>query len=207
MDLLNKSPIPDFSFENRYWIEQKIVAGVDEAGRGPLAGPVVAASVIFRTDRYVNVPRDSKRLTPKQRDDYFLQIIDSAVSVGIGMVGPDEIDSINILQASLKSMAEAVNNLTLKPELVIVDGNMSLPLNIKQLALVKGDTRSISVAAASVIAKVTRDKLMKIYDNLYPSYNFKRHKGYPTKQHLSLIKEFGACPIHRKTFKGVNYNN
>lgn len=207
MDLLNKSLRPDFSFENRYWIEHKIVAGVDEAGRGPLAGPVVAASVIFRTDRYVYVPRDSKKLTSNQRDDYFLQIIDSAISVGIGMVGPEEIDSINILQASLKCMAEAVNNLTLKPELVIVDGNQQLPLNIQQLTLVKGDTRSISVAAASVIAKVTRDKLMYVYGNLYPAYNFKQHKGYPTKEHLSLIKEFGSCPIHRKTFKGVNYNN
>lgn len=207
MDLLNKSLRPDFSFENGFWTENQIVAGVDEAGRGPLAGPVVAASVIFRTDRHVYVLRDSKKLTPKQRNDYFIQIIDTAISVGIGMVSPEEIDSINILQASLKAMAEAVNNLTSKPDIVIVDGNKLLPLNIKQLTLVKGDTRSISVAAASVIAKVTRDNLMCIFDNLYPAYNFKQHKGYPTKQHKNLIKEFGPSPIHRKTFKGVIFNN
>ena len=193
-----------WSFENEARSKgHHIVAGIDEAGRGPLAGPVVSAAVILPADFTLTGVTDSKKLTPLKRDRLYDQIYSRARSVGIGIVDAVEIDRINILQASLLSMAMAVDNLKPQPDCLLIDGTFSIASNLPQKPIAKGDSLSVSIAAASIIAKVTRDRLMQCYHLYYPQFDFPRHKGYPTKAHKEAIRIHGACPIHRRSFKGV----
>ena len=179
------------------------IAGIDEAGRGPLAGPVVSAAVILPTCFSVSGVTDSKKLTPRKRQRLYAAIYEQAVAVGIGIVDPVEIDRINILQAALLSMSISVKNLDPPPDYLLIDGPASIPSDLPQNPIPKGDSRSISVAAASIVAKVTRDNLMEVYHQDYPHFGFAKHKGYPTRAHKAAIKKFGYCPIHRLSFKGV----
>lgn len=179
------------------------IAGIDEAGRGPLAGPVVSAAVILPPDFVCDGINDSKKLTEKKRSVLFPQIKKNAIAVGIGICSHTEIDQINILQASLLSMKRALDDLGTRPDFLLIDGKFTIDSPIDQSAVIKGDSKSISIAAASIIAKVTRDVIMKDLHEQYPVYGFNRHKGYPTKEHKSLILTHGPCPVHRKTFKGV----
>jgi len=179
------------------------VAGVDEAGRAPLAGPVVSAAVILPAGFAVGGVTDSKKLGPQKRCKLYGEIYAHALSVGIGIVDPLQIDRINILQASLQSMALAVQSLRPRPDFLLIDGIFRIPSALSQQTIVDGDNLSISIAAASIVAKVTRDNLMEVYHQEYPQFGFHRHKGYPTPAHRAAIREFGCCPIHRKTFKGV----
>lgn len=182
----------------------KISAGVDEAGRGPLAGPVVAAAVILPEECQINGLNDSKKLSPQKREALFHQIKRLAIVTGVGIVEPEEIDRINILRASLLAMEIAVKKLNPQPDYLLIDGNIRTSLLIPQETVIKGDLRCCSIAAASIIAKVIRDSIMDNYHNIYPEYNFKRHKGYPTIDHFEALRRFGPCPIHRKTFNGVS---
>jgi ribonuclease HII len=187
-------------------VEEKgfsFIAGVDEAGRGPLAGPVVSAAVILPSGFHAPGLNDSKQLTPKERENFYEKISAGAVAIGIGIVDVDKIDHINILQAALLSMVIAVKNLPTPPDFLLIDGNFNIKTKYPQQAIIKGDTLSTSIAAASVMAKVTRDRIMKNYHLVYPLYGFNRHKGYPTIEHREAIKAYGCCDIHRKTFKGV----
>lgn len=179
------------------------IAGIDEAGRGPLAGPVVSAAVIIPNSLQISGISDSKKLTPKKRDYLYEKIYDLAVSVGIGIVDPFEIDRINILQASLLSMAMAAENLAPQPDCLLIDGTFLISSTLPQEAIPKGDALSVSIAAASIVAKVTRDRLMERYHQDYPLFGFSKHKGYPTKAHKEAIRKFGCCLIHRKSFRGV----
>ena len=179
------------------------IAGIDEAGRGPLAGPVVSAAVVLSPAFSLSGVTDSKKLTPKKRAQLYDKIYTQALSIGIGIVDAVEIDRINILQASLLSMAIAVDNLYPQPDCLLIDGIFNIPSNIPQKAIAKGDSLSVSIAAASIIAKVTRDRLMENYHVYYPQFGFPQHKGYPTKAHTEAIRKFGYCPIHRLSFKGV----
>jgi ribonuclease HII len=179
------------------------IAGVDEAGRGPIAGPVVSAAVILPISHPIEGVADSKKLTPKKRDFLYDIIYEHAVSVGVGIVDSIEIERINILRASLLSMAIAVRNLSPKSDFLLIDGIFQIPYDISQQTIAHGDSLSLSIAAASIVAKVTRDRLMERYHYEYPEYGFIKHKGYPTKDHKEAIRKFGCCPIHRKTFKGV----
>ena len=179
------------------------VAGIDEAGRGPLAGPVVSAAVILPSSFPISDVKDSKKLTPKKRSYLYEKIYEHAVSIGIGIVDSTEIDRINILKASLMSMAMSVDNLNPQPDYLLIDGKFKIPSVLPQEPIVRGDSLSISIAAASIVAKVTRDRLMERYHIDYPEFGFARHKGYPTKAHKEAINKFGCCPIHRRSFKGV----
>jgi ribonuclease HII len=179
------------------------IAGIDEAGRGPLAGPVVSAAVILPGDFPTTGIADSKKLTPAKRNRLYEHIYSHAVSIGIGIVDAIVIDRINILQASLLSMAMAVENLNPQPGYLLVDGTFSIPSKVPQKPIAKGDSLSTSIAAASIIAKVTRDRIMESYHFYYPQFDFRKHKGYPTKAHKKAIRAFGSCPIHRQSFKGV----
>jgi ribonuclease HII len=179
------------------------VAGLDEVGRGCLAGPVVAAAVIFSPDIHLFGVRDSKTLSSRQREVFNKAIREKALAVSVAWVESAEIDRINILRASLKAMAQAVDNLDLRPRALLVDGNQSIPHTLPQKTLVKGDQRSLSVAAASIVAKVFRDSLMEEMHRYYPDYNFAVNKGYATPEHRKAIKLYGCCPIHRRTFRGV----
>ena len=179
------------------------IAGVDEAGRGPLAGPVVSAAVILPVFSPFPGISDSKRLTPKKRIYLYEKIYEHAVSIGIGIIDPMEIDRINILKASLLSMAISVENLAPQPDCLLIDGTFPISSNLPQKSIPKGDALSISIAAASIVAKVTRDRLMERYHLDYPQFGFSKHKGYPTKAHKEAIRQFGCCPIHRRSFKGV----
>jgi len=182
----------------------KNIAGIDEAGRGPLAGPVVAAAVIFPSK--VNIPdlNDSKKLSANKREELFPKIQEISVAFGLAVVDQKVIDKINILQAARLAMKQAVETLKITPGLLLIDGNQKIDSTLNQWAIVKGDSRSLSIAAASVLAKVTRDRIMDGYHKLYPQYEFNRHKGYGTRLHRNLIQEHGPCPIHRSTFKGVS---
>jgi len=180
-----------------------IIAGIDEAGRGPLAGLVISGAVILPVSFSVVGITDSKKLTPKKREYLYKEIYAHALSVGVGIVEHEEIDRINILQASLYSMSIAVNNLNIQPEYLLIDGKFPIPSDIPQETVIKGDSLSLSIGAASIIAKVTRDRIMMEYHKKYPRYGFDRHKGYPTRAHKLAVMEFGPCPIHRLTFKGV----
>ncbi|MFA6056065.1 MAG: ribonuclease HII [Thermodesulfovibrionales bacterium] len=176
------------------------IAGIDEAGRGPLAGPVVAAAVVLKGNTRIKGLRDSKKVPEKERESLFIEIQDTALDIGIGIVNHEDIDRINILRASKLAMKLAVENLSELPDFLVIDA-VSLPsIPIKQLFPIKGESVSASVAAASIIAKVTRDRLMLEYHNQYPQYNFNKHKGYSTKEHMELIQLYGPCPIHRKSF-------
>jgi len=182
----------------------KNIAGVDEAGRGPLAGPVVAAAVIFSANIEMAGLDDSKKLSPKKREELFPKIQESAITFGVAVVDREVIDEINILQAARLAMKQAVTQLNPVPGLLLIDGNQKIESTLDQWAIVKGDSKSLSIAAASVLAKVTRDRIMEDYHKVYPQYEFNRHKGYGTKLHRNLIQEHGPCPIHRSTFKGVS---
>lgn len=193
-----------WQFEEKAWtLGYRLVAGIDEAGRGPLAGPVVASSVILPPAAGIRGIDDSKKLTPRKRALLYDAILNSAALVGIGVVNAAQIDRINILQASLLAMRLAVEKLPEKPHYLLIDGTFPIQMDIPQESLPKGDSRSISIAAASIVAKVTRDRLMERYDLDFPGYGFSRHKGYPTRVHREAISRFGACPIHRRSFAGV----
>ena len=195
-----------FKFEKKYISEgyQNIV-GIDEAGRGPLAGPVVAVALNWGDKPLIDGVNDSKKISEKKREIYFNQIIGKAKDIGIGIVEEKEIDKINILQATYLAMKKAIGNLKIKPDLLLVDGNKADIKHFKQINIIKGDSLSYSIAAASIIAKVTRDKIMFQYDTIFPEYGFAKHKGYGTKFHLNSIYEYYSTPIHRKSFKPVKY--
>lgn len=193
--------MPDYSYECKYQDEgYSVVCGTDEAGRGPLAGPVCAAAVILPDGLYIEGLNDSKKLTEKKREKLFDVICENAVSYGIAYASVEEIDSLNILNAAQLAMRRAVAMLDPKPDLVIVDGNIARDFEIKAVPLVKGDSISMSVAAASILAKVSRDRVCLELDKEYPQYMLAKHKGYGTKLHMDLIKKYGPSPIHRKTF-------
>lgn len=179
------------------------VAGVDEAGRGPLAGPVVAAAVILNPECRIKGLDDSKLLTPARREALFDRILEHAAAVGTGIADPETVDRLNILEATRLAMLEALAKLAPRPDLVLIDAVSLSTLTCPQKSLVKGDRRSASIAAASIIAKVTRDRLMLEADVRFPQYGFSRHKGYPTPEHLAALRRHGPCPIHRRTFHGV----
>ncbi|MFP3980705.1 MAG: ribonuclease HII [Desulfobacterales bacterium] len=180
------------------------IAGVDEVGRGPLAGPVVSAAVIVPEDFAGTGVADSKRLSPGVRKRLYEEIYLHARAVGIGIVDPVEIDRINIFQASLTAMCMAVGNLAPAPDCLLVDGQYAIGIDLPQKTIIKGDSRSLSIAAASIVAKVTRDRIMELYGREFPEYGFSSHKGYPTKAHTAAIRDHGWCPIHRRSFKGVS---
>ncbi len=179
-----------------------LIAGVDEAGCGPLAGPVVAAAVILKNKRFKNRIDDSKRLSSLQRQKAYEEILRNCF-VGIGIIGHEVIDRLNILEASRLAMENAILNLRKKPQYILVDGNIDLEIPFKFKKIIKGDRKSKSIACASIVAKVTRDRIMYIYDRIWPDYEFLQHKGYGTKKHLERLKKFGPSPIHRKTFAPV----
>ena len=181
----------------------RTIAGVDEAGRGPLAGPVVAAAVILPEGHIIPDVNDSKKLTKVLRSKLYDRIISEAVSVGVGISDNLTVDRINILQATLRAMEDAVGGLSVKPDCLLIDGISRTSLTIHQKTIKKGDSLSLSIAAASIIAKVTRDRIMEEYDREYPEYGFAGHKGYGSASHLAAIAEFAPCPIHRLTFRGV----
>jgi ribonuclease HII len=190
----------DESFRKKGFLR---IAGIDEAGRGTLAGPVVAAAVVLKKDIRIDRLRDSKKVPEKEREILFHKIQSSSIDIGIGIVGPEEIDRLNILKATKLSMQFAVEDLTTPPDILIIDA-VSLPsIPIRQISLIKGESISASVAAASIIAKFVRDKIMLDYHRQYPNYNFEKHKGYSTREHLALLQLHGPCPIHRKSFHGV----
>lgn len=188
-------------FENKY-SDLAYVAGIDEAGRGPLAGPVVAAAVILPKDIFLPFLNDSKKVTEKRRDVLFDEIKQNAIAYGIGIASNTLIDEINILQATYEAMREAVNALEKTPDVLLVDAVHIPDINIKQVGIVKGDAKSVNIAAASILAKVTRDRIMVEYDKIYPEYGFASNKGYGTATHISALKEVGPCAIHRKSFIG-----
>jgi ribonuclease HII len=184
----------------------RLIAGVDEAGRGPLAGPVTAAAVIFPPDYLNDQINDSKQLSAKKRENLYEIIKNDALAVGIGVIDADVIDQVNILQASLLSMREAVLEMQPQPDFLLIDGLYKIQLPLAQKPLIKGDTLSVSIAAASIIAKVSRDRIMEMYHRQFPQYNFLRNKGYGTKDHREAIKEFGMCKIHRRSFHLKNFD-
>ena len=193
-----------WDYENKARKEgYQCVAGVDEAGRGPLAGPVVAAAVVLPFDANLHGLDDSKKLSPAKREELFPKIKAQALAYGVAVVSPEMIDEINILQAALLAMKLAVEQLEQVPNLLLIDGNQKIDLTLDQWTIVKGDAKSFSISAASILAKVTRDRIMEDYHHQYPQYEFARHKGYGTALHRGLIVEHGPCPIHRRTFKGV----
>lgn len=180
------------------------IAGVDEAGRGPLAGPVVAAACILPADFFLAGLNDSKQLTAEKREELYCHLIkDPTVFFGIGVVDASEIDRINILQATFLAMRKAISSLSKTPDYILVDGNALFRTKIPATALVNGDARSISIAAASIFAKVTRDRMMDEFDRNYPLYGFKKHKGYATLEHVAAIEKHGICPIHRQSFDPI----
>ena len=189
----------------------KNIAGIDEAGRGPLAGPVVVACVIMKSDSMIEGVNDSKKLSEKKREQVFENIVNEAVAYGIGIVSQDQIDKINILNATKMGLNLAVKDMEEdlikkvrgfeKPDIILVDALTKIDTdNIPYRSIIKGDAKSYSIAAASIIAKVTRDRIMRQWDEIYPMYGFERHKGYGTAAHIAAIKEYGLCPIHRRSF-------
>lgn len=178
------------------------IAGVDEVGRGPLAGPVVAACVILPEDFFIPQINDSKKLSGKQRDELYDKIMEQAIDVGIGVVSSEEIDRMNILQATIKAMLEAVDSLKITPEFLLIDA-LEIPALIPQMKIIKGDAKSVSIACASIVAKVYRDRLMEQYSKQYPQYHFAKNAGYGTKEHLEALKKYGPCPLHRKSFSPI----
>lgn len=192
-----------FEFENQYKEKgYKLIAGVDEAGRGPLAGPVCVACVIMPLDpdKIIDGINDSKKLTEKKREELFKKIIDTAIACNIHFVNEQIIDEINILNATKKGMAFCINNLSRTPDVVLVDAVKGLETKIECVPIIKGDAKSYSIAAASILAKVSRDKLMLEYDKKFPEYGFAKHKGYGTKVHIEALKKYGKCEIHRESF-------
>lgn len=184
-----------------------VVCGVDEAGRGPLAGPVCAAAVVLPPDLQIEGLNDSKKLSEKRREALYDVITEQALAYGIAFADEKEIDEINILQATFLAMRRAVDRLSVRPDIVLVDGNREPPLDLPVRTIVKGDSLSANIAAASILAKVTRDRFMLEQDALYPEYGFALHKGYGTQAHYAALREHGACPIHRRTFLKKFYGN
>ena len=193
--------MPSFEFENdKYEKGFTAVCGCDEAGRGPLCGPVVAAAVILPRDLIIEGLNDSKKLSEKKREALYDVIIEKAIAYGIAEASPEEIDEINILNASQLAMRRAVEALKVKADFALIDGNCSRGFNIPTETVVKGDSKSYSIAAASILAKVTRDRQCIELDREYPMYEIAKHKGYPTKDHMELVRKYGPSPIHRKSF-------
>ena len=186
-------------YENTY-AACAMICGIDEAGRGPLAGPVAAGAVILPKDCTLLYLNDSKKLSEKRREELFVQIKEQAVAWCVGIVGPERIDEINILQATYEAMRQAVAGLGVKPDLLLNDAVEIPGMDIMQVPIIKGDAKSVSIAAASILAKVTRDHMMVEYDQLFPDYGFAKHKGYGTAAHIQAIQELGPCPIHRRSF-------
>ena len=179
----------------------KYICGIDEAGRGPLAGPVVVASVIMPKDSMIDRANDSKKVSEKRREELYEVIINEAISYGIGIVDENTIDEINILNATKKGLTDSIKDLKVRPDLIIVDALKGIDtLQIPYMSIIKGDAKCYSISAASILAKVTRDRIMRRYDEMYPEYGFEKHKGYGTALHIEKIKEIGPCPIHRNTF-------
>jgi len=197
-----QSPPSYYEFSLRS-LEPLCIAGVDEVGRGPLAGPVIAAAVIFPPAVLIPGITDSKKLTAQQREALFPLIREKALAIGLGSVDAGEVDRINILQAALKAMKTAVLRLSISPDLLLVDGNRALDLTLPQQCLIRGDARSLTIGAASIVAKVIRDKMMESCQVRFPEYNFPGNKGYGTREHLEALRRYGPCPLHRRTFKGV----
>ncbi len=195
--------MPSFEIEEKYTAEgYSVICGIDEAGRGPLSGNVVAAAVILPRD--VDIPglNDSKKLTEKKREKLFPVIMEKAIAVGVGMATPEEIDRLNILNADMLAMRRAVEALDVSPDLALVDGNIARDFPLPAIPVIKGDALSLSIAAASVIAKVTRDRMCLEDDAAYPVYGFGKHKGYGTKEHMEALRTYGPSPIHRRSFLG-----
>ena len=179
----------------------KTICGIDEAGRGPLAGPVVIASVIMPADSMIEGVNDSKKISEKKREKIYDQILEEAISYGVAIIGHDEIDEINILNATKKGLTVSLQELTEKPDLIVVDALNGIDtMGIPYESIIKGDAKCYSIAAASILAKVTRDRIMREWDRIYPEYGFEKHKGYGTAAHIAAIKEHGLCPIHRRSF-------
>jgi len=187
-------------FEKKYGKDYSYICGIDEAGRGPFAGPVVAGAVILPVGLKIEGLNDSKQVSEKRREELYDEIMEKAISVGVGMSSPGRIDEINILQATYEAMQHAVEDLEVVPDLLLNDAVTIPQIPIKQVGIVKGDARSLSIAAASIIAKVTRDRLMEEYAQLYPEYGFERNKGYGSQEHRDALKKYGPCPIHRRSF-------
>ena len=178
-----------------------MICGIDEAGRGPLAGPVVVASVIMPANSMIEGVNDSKKVSEKKREKLYDQILEEAISYGVGIVGQDEIDETNILNATKKGLTMSLKELTVKPDLIIVDALTHIDtMGIPYESIIKGDAKCYSISVASIIAKVTRDRIMREWDKVYPEYGFEKHKGYGTSAHIEAIKKYGLCPIHRKSF-------
>ena len=177
-----------------------LICGIDEAGRGPLAGPVVAGAVILPKNSRILYLNDSKKLSEKRREELFVRIQKEALAWSVGIAGPERIDEINILQATYEAMRKAIQGLPQKPDLLLNDAVTIPDVEIVQIPIVKGDAKSLSIAAASILAKVTRDHMMMEYDKIYPEYGFGKHKGYGTAAHMEAIRRFGPCPIQRRTF-------
>ena len=191
----------NFDFDLKYYEKGiSLLAGVDEAGRGPLAGPVVAAAVIFEKGKYIEGIKDSKKLTEKKREELYEQILSEALAVEVAVIDVDEIERLNILNAALKAMKTAVEKLNPKPEFILIDGNKKFTTNIPAEAIVKGDAKSFVIGAASIVAKVTRDRIMRELDKRFPEYYWAKNKGYGTKQHIEAIKKYGVTEHHRKLF-------
>ena len=206
MGITSKEPSSDpiispiFLHDETFRKEYPFIAGIDEAGRGPLAGPVVAAAVILPSGLVIRGLRDSKQTAEKDRKRLFWEIVSTADSVGVGIVDADIIDRINILQSTKLAMKIAVNDLGIQPDLLLIDAVRLPDVHLHQQSFVRGESVSAAIAAASIIAKVVRDEIMRDYHNRYPEYNFKRHKGYGTREHIESIRAHGPCPIHRKSF-------
>lgn len=189
-------------FEQKLYDDKiKYIAGIDEAGRGPLAGPVVIGCVIMKKESFIEYVNDSKKVSEKRREMLYEKITDEAISWSTGIVWQKEIDEINILNATKKALTMAIDNLDIKPDMILVDALDKIDTRgIPYISVIKGDAKIYSISAASIIAKVTRDRIMREYDEVYPEYEFSSHKGYGTAKHIKAIKEYGICPLHRKTF-------
>ncbi|MBE5819455.1 MAG: ribonuclease HII [Clostridiales bacterium] len=190
------------NYENKLYMEGlNYIAGIDEAGRGPLAGPVVVASVILPKESLIEGINDSKKISESKREKIYENIIEEAISYGVGIVWQDEIDEINILNATKKALTDAINQMEVKPDRILVDALDKIDTNgIPYTSVIKGDAKMYSIGAASIIAKVTRDRIMREYDEVYPEYGFAGHKGYGTAKHIEAIKTVGTCPLHRRSF-------
>lgn len=195
---------PIFLYDEQIRLKHPVIAGLDEAGRGPLAGPVVASAVILPGGLIIPGTRDSKKISENQRKMIFWEVVNHAIAVGIGIVVADVIDRINILQATRSAMKLAVEDLVIRPDILLIDAVKLADIDIRQQSIIRGESVSASIAAASIVAKVVRDDIMLDYHEKYPVYGFMEHKGYPTKKHIECINSYGPCPIHRKSFKKVN---
>ncbi len=196
--------MPLFKYDNSYRKKgYRVIAGIDEAGRGSLAGPVVAGAVILKEGVMIEGLDDSKKLTHQKRAEIFWQLMLEAEDVSFGVVDVEDIERFNILQATKMAMNRAINGLKKRPDLILIDA-LRLTIPLKHISIIKGDQKSASIAAASIVAKVLRDWIMEYYDFLYPEYGFKDHKGYATVRHRECLRIYGPCPIHRKTFKPIN---